>query len=105
MGLIYVRHFHYDTSGSIPADQPLETVERKGIGHPDTICNALAEELSRTPSWHYPNNFGLILHHNVDKALDCSRKNRQSNSRETLNHPETSLPEKYIRGKTGGMQL
>jgi S-adenosylmethionine synthetase len=44
-------------------------VERKGIGHPDTICDALAEELSRNLCTFYLENFGLVLHHNVDKAL------------------------------------
>ncbi|NOT18761.1 MAG: methionine adenosyltransferase [Sideroxydans sp.] len=55
---------------------PLEIVERKGIGHPDTICDALAEELSRTLSSYYLDQFGLILHHNVDKALLCGGQAR-----------------------------
>lgn len=50
---------------------PLEIVERKGLGHPDTICDALAEELSRNLSNYYLTHFGMILHHNVDKALLC----------------------------------
>lgn len=50
-------------------DQHVEIVERKGTGHPDTICDALAEELSRTLCRYYLDNFGLVLHHNVDKAL------------------------------------
>ncbi len=49
--------------------QAVEIVERKGIGHPDTICDALAEELSRTLCAFYLDNFGMVLHHNVDKAL------------------------------------
>ena len=49
--------------------QAVEIVERKGIGHPDTICDALAEEFSRTLCEFYLDNFGLVLHHNVDKAL------------------------------------
>ncbi len=49
--------------------QAVEIVERKGIGHPDTICDALAEELSRKLCEFYLDNFGLVLHHNVDKAL------------------------------------
>ncbi|MDH5573207.1 MAG: methionine adenosyltransferase [Gammaproteobacteria bacterium] len=49
--------------------QPVEIVERKGIGHPDTICDALAEELSRSLCQFYIKHFGLVLHHNVDKAL------------------------------------
>lgn len=50
---------------------PLEIVERKGIGHPDTICDALAETFSRGLSRFYLEHFGEILHHNVDKALLC----------------------------------
>lgn len=52
-------------------DEPLEVVERKGIGHPDTICDAIAETLSRALSREYLHRCGTILHHNVDKALLC----------------------------------
>lgn len=48
---------------------PLEIVERKGMGHPDTICDALAEQLSLALSRYYLERFGAILHHNVDKVL------------------------------------
>lgn len=30
-----------------PAGNTVEIVERKGLGHPDMICDALAETLSR----------------------------------------------------------
>jgi S-adenosylmethionine synthetase len=50
---------------------PLEIVEHKGVGHPDTICDALAESFSRELSRFYVERFGEILHHNVDKALLC----------------------------------
>lgn len=50
-------------------DDEVEVVERKGLGHPDTICDALAEELSRHLCREYRRRFGDILHHNVDKAL------------------------------------
>lgn len=49
----------------------IELVERKGAGHPDTICDALAETLSRNLCREYQSRFGDILHHNVDKALLC----------------------------------
>ena len=52
-----------------PADSPYEMVERKGVGHPDTICDALAETFSRALSAYYVDRFGTVLHHNVDKAL------------------------------------
>jgi S-adenosylmethionine synthetase len=53
------------------AEDRVEVVERKGLGHPDTICDALAETLSRNLSREYRNRFGQVLHHNVDKALLC----------------------------------
>ncbi len=49
--------------------QSAEIVERKGIGHPDTICDSLAEELSVELSKLYMEEFGAVMHHNVDKAL------------------------------------
>ncbi|HUI95575.1 MAG TPA: methionine adenosyltransferase [Xanthobacteraceae bacterium] len=53
------------------AEAAVELVERKGLGHPDTICDALAETLSRNLCGEYRRRFGAILHHNVDKALLC----------------------------------
>ena len=56
------------TSPSV-AEGFTEVVERKGLGHPDTICDHLSEELSRALARHYLDAFGLVLHHNVDKSL------------------------------------
>ena len=53
------------------SDEAVEVVERKGLGHPDTICDALAENFSRNLCREYRRRFGEILHHNVDKALLC----------------------------------
>lgn len=53
------------------AEGTVEVVERKGLGHPDTICDALAENFSRNLCREYRRRFGEILHHNVDKALLC----------------------------------
>ena len=58
------------------ADAPIEVVERKGLGHPDSICDALAEEISIALSRHYLEHFGVILHHNVDKLLLVSGQSR-----------------------------
>ena len=49
----------------------VEVVERKGAGHPDSICDALAESLSHNLCNEYRRRFGEVLHHNVDKALLC----------------------------------
>jgi len=46
-----------------------EVVERKGIGHPDTLADGISESISRSLSRFYLDEFGRILHHNVDKVL------------------------------------
>lgn len=48
---------------------PVEIVEKKGLGHPDTICNAVVDEISKAYSKLCLDNFGKVLHHNFDKAL------------------------------------
>jgi S-adenosylmethionine synthetase len=50
-------------------EQDVEIVERKGIGHPDTICDNISEKFSIELSKYYYENFGRIFHHNVDKAV------------------------------------
>ena len=54
-----------------PGTLAVEVVERKGLGHPDTICDALAESISVQLCRHYLERFGTVLHHNVDKILLC----------------------------------
>ncbi len=51
------------------ARQHVEIVERKGTGHPDSICDAIAEEISLALCQVYTDLFGGILHHNIDKGL------------------------------------
>jgi S-adenosylmethionine synthetase len=50
-------------------EQPTELVERKGVGHPDSICDAVAEAVSVELSRAYRDRFGRVLHHNIDKGL------------------------------------
>jgi len=49
--------------------QRLEIVERKGLGHPDYICDAVMDHISIRLSKEYLEKAGSILHHNVDKSL------------------------------------
>ncbi len=50
-------------------EQPLEIVERKGVGHPDHICDAIMNEVSVALSREYVKRYGAVLHHNIDKGL------------------------------------
>lgn len=46
----------------------IELVERKGIGHPDSVADALAEEVSKALCKMYKKEFGTVLHHNTDET-------------------------------------
>jgi len=50
-------------------DQKIEIVERKGIGHPDSLTDAICEASSRVLSQYYLEKEGFICHHNLDKGL------------------------------------
>ena len=50
-------------------EMDVEIVERKGLGHPDSICDAVMERISQALSRAYLEKFGVILHHNCDKGL------------------------------------
>jgi S-adenosylmethionine synthetase len=49
--------------------QRIEIVERKGRGHPDYICDAVADQISINLCKEYLKKAGTILHHNIDKSL------------------------------------
>ena len=64
------RNIMVETVTQTPVEkQHVELVERKGLGHPDSICDGFAEELSRKLCSLYREKIGYILHHNVDKLL------------------------------------
>lgn len=46
-----------------------EICEHKGIGHPDSICDGVAEAASQALCRAYLAAYGVVQHHNVDKAL------------------------------------
>ncbi|OEC86559.1 MULTISPECIES: methionine adenosyltransferase [Methanobacterium] len=48
--------------------QEIEIVERKGIGHPDSISDGIAESVSRALCNAYIEQFGEIMHHNTDEV-------------------------------------
>jgi len=55
--------------GKSVIDRKVEIVERKGIGHPDSLCDAMMEAVSLALCREYRTEFGTILHHNIDKGL------------------------------------
>uniref|UniRef100_UPI000ABB2C6C methionine adenosyltransferase n=1 Tax=Nocardiopsis alborubida TaxID=146802 RepID=UPI000ABB2C6C len=49
-------------------DSGFNVVERKGIGHPDSLADLIAEEFSRRYSLHGLDRFGAVPNHWVDKV-------------------------------------
>ncbi|MDS0222994.1 methionine adenosyltransferase [Haloarcula sp. S1AR25-5A] len=63
------RNIHVQpASGLAVEDQDIEVVERKGIGHPDSICDGVAETVSRALAQTYIDRFGTVLHYNTDET-------------------------------------
>ncbi|GBC74715.1 S-adenosylmethionine synthase [archaeon HR06] len=55
---------------NIPTEErDVEIVERKGLGHPDTLIDGACEAVSRALSKFYLKEYDSILHYNVDKGL------------------------------------
>jgi S-adenosylmethionine synthetase len=57
-----------EATGQTIEDLPVEIVERKGIGHPDSLCDGIAERVSREYTRWCEDNLGTPLHHNFDKV-------------------------------------
>lgn len=52
-----------------PAQEAVEIVERKGLGHPDTICDAVMEAVAVQLAQAYLKICGRVLHFNADKGM------------------------------------
>lgn len=52
-----------------PSQEAVEIVERKGLGHPDTICDAVMEAVAIQLTQTYLTTCGRVLHFNADKAM------------------------------------
>lgn len=58
-----------ETARTPTAARPFELVERKGLGHPDSICDAVMEEAARDLTQSYLDTFDAVQHFNLDKGL------------------------------------
>lgn len=51
------------------SEERIEIVERKGLGHPDTICDAVMEYVAVQLAQAYLKTCGRVLHFNTDKGM------------------------------------
>ncbi|HNX18442.1 MAG TPA: methionine adenosyltransferase, partial [Methanoregula sp.] len=63
------RNIQIEALNQIPLEkQRIELVERKCLGHPDSIADGIAESISRALCKVYLDEFGVVLHHNTDQG-------------------------------------
>ena len=44
----------------------IETVQKRGLGHPDALCDALAERISAAYARYCFEQFGVLIHYSID---------------------------------------
>ncbi|MFJ6438798.1 methionine adenosyltransferase [Streptomyces sp. NPDC091416] len=71
----------------LPHDLDVEVVERKGVGHPDTLADSIAELASIRYSEYCLREFGAILHHNLDKVAVLGGRARFGDTDGTYDRP------------------
>ncbi|MGB8308476.1 MAG: methionine adenosyltransferase [Methanoregula sp.] len=63
------RNIQIEALNQIPLEkQRIELVERKCLGHPDSIADGIAESISQALCKVYLEEFGAVLHHNTDQG-------------------------------------
>lgn len=65
-----MRNIKIEELGATPiTERQVEVVERKGLGHPDYICDSIMNQVSVDLCREYLERFGAIMHHNTDKGM------------------------------------
>ncbi len=65
-----MRNIKIEELGATPITaRKVEVVERKGLGHPDYICDSIMNQVSVELCSVYLERFGAIMHHNIDKGM------------------------------------
>ena len=65
-----MRNIEIEELGATPiTERKVEVVERKGLGHPDYICDSVMNQVSVELCKEYMQRFGAVMHHNIDKGM------------------------------------
>ncbi|AXV37642.1 MAG: methionine adenosyltransferase [Methanobacteriaceae archaeon] len=80
----------------------VEIVERKGIGHPDSISDGIAESVSCALCKAYIDKFGGVLHHNTDEVqITAGESDPQFGGGEVIKPIEILLTGRGVREYKG----
>lgn len=83
----------------------IEIVERKGLGHPDTLADSIADAISYKYSNYCLEKFGYILHHNVDKTSLLGGESRAGFGYGTLIRPVRVIINGRMSDAFGGEKI
>jgi S-adenosylmethionine synthetase len=99
--MIYMRNIIVDKLNQTPIEElDIEIVERKGIGHPDSISDGIAESVSRALCKEYMDKLGegKVLHHNTDEVqITAGESNPTFNGGEVIKPIDFLLTGRGVR--------
>jgi S-adenosylmethionine synthetase len=86
-------------------DSGFNVVERKGIGHPDSLADLIAEEFSRRYSLHGLDRFGAVPNHWVDKVALVGAEAEVTFGRYAVHKPISAYLFGKVTRSVGGQSL
>ncbi len=86
-------------------DETVEIAERKGIGHPDTMCDEITEQISIELCRYYLEEFGSVMHHNIDKALLIGGQSEPAFNGGRIIQPMSLIIAGRATNQVGGQQI
>ncbi|MDR1820769.1 MAG: methionine adenosyltransferase [Methanobrevibacter sp.] len=96
-----MRNIIVDRLNQTPIEElDIEIVERKGIGHPDSISDGIAESVSRALCKEYMDKLGegKVLHHNTDEVqITAGESNPKFNGGEIIKPIDFLLTGRGVR--------
>ena len=91
---------------TIPIErQKLEVVERKGLGHPDTICDLVAEDMAQRLCRFYLDEIGEVPHFNVENGFLVAGQSQNAFGGGSVNAPMRFVFGDSITSQIGGRTL
>ncbi len=100
------RSIYVEQINDIPMnEQAIEYVERKGVGHPDSLIDGICEKASVELSKRYLDETGSVLHHNVDKGLIVGGSSSVSFGRGVITRPIEIIIAGRATSEFGGAKI
>jgi S-adenosylmethionine synthetase len=91
--------------GKPVSERRVEVVERKGVGHPDTICDSVMEAVSVALVREYRRVARRVLHYNLDKGLLSAGRTEKRFGGGRVRRPMTLMMGDRATFEAGGVRI